>query len=136
MRPGHPLGAANRIALDQAVDDLDPAGERYAVHGLHLQRTCIYIYIRGGGCQWKYIQMDFRQATDGLCEKIDHDDVAKALGVSVQTVRQARLGASTKAHRQPPREWRDALIRLAEERVWHYRKLIEEIRRERREIRP
>jgi hypothetical protein len=32
VRPGHPLGAADRIALDQAVDDLDAAGERYAVH--------------------------------------------------------------------------------------------------------
>jgi hypothetical protein len=80
--------------------------------------------------------MDFREATDGLCKKIDHDDIAKALGVSVQTVRQARLGASMKAHRGPPREWRDAVIRLAEERVWHYRNLIEEIRRGRGETRP
>jgi hypothetical protein len=32
VRPGHPLGAADRIALDQAVNDLDAAGERYAVH--------------------------------------------------------------------------------------------------------
>jgi hypothetical protein len=53
------------------------------------------------------------------------------MGVSVQTVRQARLTENAKAHREPPREWRDAVIRLAEERVWHYRKLIREIRRER-----
>jgi hypothetical protein len=76
--------------------------------------------------------MDFREATDGLCARIDHDDIAKALGVSVQTVRQARLTEETKAHREPPRDWRDALVRLAEERVWHYRKLIEDVRRERR----
>jgi len=75
--------------------------------------------------------MDFREATDGLCAKVDHDDIAKAMGVSVQTVRQARLTENAKAHREPPREWRDAVIRLAEERVWHYRKLIREIRRER-----
>jgi hypothetical protein len=31
---GHPLGAADRIALDQAVDDLNPATERNAVHGV------------------------------------------------------------------------------------------------------
>ena len=72
--------------------------------------------------------MDFRDAIDGLCAKIDHDDVAKALGVSVQTVRQARMSIAAKAHREPPREWKDALIRLAEEQVWHYRELIEEIR--------
>jgi hypothetical protein len=37
VRAGHPLGATDRIALDQAVDDLDSAGERYAVHGARLQ---------------------------------------------------------------------------------------------------
>ncbi len=71
--------------------------------------------------------MDFRDATDGLCAKVDHEDIARALGVSVQTVRQARLTDNTKAYREPPREWQDAVIRLAEERVWHYRKLIEKI---------
>jgi len=32
MRAGHPLGAADRISLNQAVDDLDPADEGYTVH--------------------------------------------------------------------------------------------------------
>jgi hypothetical protein len=32
MRSGHPLGAADRIALYQAVDDLSAAGERNAIH--------------------------------------------------------------------------------------------------------
>jgi hypothetical protein len=77
--------------------------------------------------------MDFREATDNLCDGISHEQLAKALGVSVATVRQARLRADAKAHRDAPREWRDIVIRLAEERVWHYRKLIEEIRRDRRE---
>jgi hypothetical protein len=72
--------------------------------------------------------MEFRDAVDSVCERIDHDDVAKALGVSVQTIRQARLDPTTQAHRSPPNEWQYALIRLAEERVWHYRKLIEELR--------
>jgi hypothetical protein len=80
--------------------------------------------------------MGFREATDGLCDRIDHDDVAKALGVSVQTVRQARMKPDTHAHRSPPSDWQDALIRLAEERVWHYRKLIEDIRNERKATRP
>jgi hypothetical protein len=72
--------------------------------------------------------MEFRDAVDSVCDRIDHDDVAKALGVSVQTIRQARLDPKTQAHRSPPNEWQYALIRLAEERVWHYRKLIEELR--------
>jgi hypothetical protein len=72
--------------------------------------------------------MDFRKATDSLCERIGHEDIARVLGVSVQTVRQARLSASTQAHRAAPTEWKDALIRLAEERVWYYRKLIEQLR--------
>ena len=72
--------------------------------------------------------MEFREAVDGVCERLDHDDVAKALGVSVQTIRQARLDPKTQAHRSPPTEWQHALIQLAEDRVWHYRKLIEQLR--------
>lgn len=73
------------------------------------------------------IDMEFRDAIDGLCAKIDHDDVAKALGVSVQTVRQARMSVDAKAHREPPPKWKDTVIRLAEERVSHYRELIKEM---------
>ena len=80
--------------------------------------------------------MRFREAIDGLCERIDHEDIAKALGVSVQTVRQARMRPETNAHRSPPGDWQDAIIRLAEERVWHYRKLIEEIRQNRQAAKP
>ena len=77
--------------------------------------------------------MQFKEATDSLCSKVSHEDVARALGVSVQTVRQARLSDSLEAHRTPPENWQHGLVRLAEERVWHYRKLIEQIRAERRE---
>lgn len=72
--------------------------------------------------------MDFKTAVDSLCEKVDHGDVAAALGVSVQAVRQARMHAKTKAHRPPPQDWRSAVIRMAEDRVWHYRRLIEALR--------
>ncbi len=74
--------------------------------------------------------MNFREATDSLCDKIDHDDVAQALGVSVQTVRQARLSEESSARRAAPEQWEHAVIRLAEKRVWHYRKLIERLREE------
>ncbi len=72
--------------------------------------------------------MDFKEATDGLFDRVDHEDLAEFLGVSVATVRQARLQPEAKAHRSPPVEWRDAVIRLAEARVWHYRSLIETLR--------
>ena len=72
--------------------------------------------------------MEFREATENLCAGVSHEDLAKALGVSVATVRQARLRSDAKAHRNPPPDWKRALIRVAEERVWHYRTLIEQLR--------
>ena len=74
--------------------------------------------------------MDFREATDRLCEKVGHEDLAKALGVSLQTVRQARLSGSGKAHREPPKDWPYAVIRLAEQQIMRSRHLIEQVRRE------
>ena len=58
----------------------------------------------------------------------NHQDVAKALGVSVQTVRQARLKEDSDGFRAAPRNWERAVIRLAEARVLHYRKLIEKLK--------
>ena len=72
--------------------------------------------------------MDFREATDKACDKLDHADLARAMGVSLQTVRQARLMMGSAARRSPPADWEHALIRLAEKQVWHYRQLIEELR--------
>jgi hypothetical protein len=72
--------------------------------------------------------MNFKQATDRLFSRVDHQDLAKALGVSVASIRQARLKPDALAHRSPPPDWENALVRLAEERVGHFRKLIEEIR--------
>jgi hypothetical protein len=74
--------------------------------------------------------MDFKEATDGLFERVDHEALAKRLGVSVAAIRQARLREEAGAHRAPPANWRPTVIRLAEERVWHYQKLIENLRRE------
>lgn len=74
--------------------------------------------------------MDFREATDGLFARVDHEELAKALGVSVASIRQARLRDDARAHRQPPGEWQYAVIRLAEDRVGHYRRLIAVLRDE------
>ena len=45
--------------------------------------------------------MNFKNATDRLFSRIDHRDLAKALGVSVASIRQARLRPDALAHRSP-----------------------------------
>lgn len=72
--------------------------------------------------------MTYKKATDRLFARVGHGDLAKALGVSVASIRQARLSPTALAHRSPPPDWEDAVLRLAEERVSHFRELIEEIR--------
>jgi hypothetical protein len=72
--------------------------------------------------------MEFRKATDELFDRVDHEALAKRLGVSVASIRQARLRPEAGAHRSPPGNWEAAVIRLAEERVRHYRELIDEVR--------
>ena len=74
------------------------------------------------------IYMEFREAVDALCAPLHHEDVAKALNVSLQTVRQARLPEDSTAFRAAPKNWKGAIIRLAECRILYYRKLIEKLR--------
>jgi hypothetical protein len=57
---------------------------------------------------------DFRKATDGLLAGISHAELAAALGVSVPTVRQARLDESAKAHRNAPEGWEKTVADLAD----------------------
>lgn len=72
--------------------------------------------------------MDFKEATDELFARVDHAELATALGVSVPLIRQARLKADAAAHRTPPKDWPEAVIRMSERRIMHYRKLIERVR--------
>jgi hypothetical protein len=72
--------------------------------------------------------MNFKNATDRLFSRIDHKDLAKALGISIASIRQARLRPDASAHRSPPPDWENALVRLAEGRVRHFQELIEDIR--------
>ena len=72
--------------------------------------------------------MTFKQATDRLFYRVDHEDLAKALGVSVASIRQARLSSGALARRSPPPNWEAAVLRLAEQQMSHLRKLVEEIR--------
>jgi hypothetical protein len=74
--------------------------------------------------------MDFRKATDALFEPVGHADLARALGVSVPLIRQARLKPDANAHRAAPEGWEQAVSRLAEERAKHYHRLAEKLRNE------
>jgi hypothetical protein len=66
---------------------------------------------------------DFRKATDELFAVISHEELAKALGCSVATVRQARLDPAAKAHRNPPADWEKIVSKLAEGQGAHFKKL-------------
>lgn len=72
--------------------------------------------------------MNFRKATDALCEPLTHEQLADALGVSVATVRQARLNPIASAHRSPPDGWQAVVLKLAERRAAHYRRLANKLR--------
>jgi hypothetical protein len=74
--------------------------------------------------------MDFRSATDTLFDRVDHETLAEALGVSVATIRQARLQDAAKGKRAPPKDWPYAVIRLAEQQIMKSRHLIEAVRKE------
>ena len=71
--------------------------------------------------------MDFRKATDELLACISHRELANALGVSVPTVRQARLEAAAKAHRSPPDGWEAKIARLARAKAAHFARLADRL---------
>jgi hypothetical protein len=72
--------------------------------------------------------MNFKEATDELFERVNHEDLARALEVSVAAIRQARLRAGAAARRPPPKDWRCAVIRLAEQRASRYLQLSAQLR--------
>lgn len=93
--------------------------------GLALDLLYALSYTRGRKhCQSWCIQMDFKSASDALFHRVSHEVLAEQIGVSVATIRQARLDVSAKAHRHPPRDWEKAVIGLAENRIRHYHELI------------
>ena len=73
--------------------------------------------------------MDFKTATDRLTACISHVEIADAAGVSVQSIRQARLDPTNPNHRPPPDAWEKAVIRLAREKRRELKELIEELQR-------
>ena len=69
--------------------------------------------------------MDFREATNGLFDRVDHEALAKALGVSVASIRQARLRPEAGAYRSPPNGWQRAVVKLAKDCAERYQRLAE-----------
>lgn len=72
--------------------------------------------------------MNFKEATDALFERVTHEDLAGSLGVSVPSIRQARLDGKALAFRQPPAGWEKAVATLAEARIRHYQGLVRKLR--------
>jgi hypothetical protein len=72
--------------------------------------------------------MDFREATDALFERVTHEALAEKLGVSVASIRQARLDPKALAVRSPPEGWAEAVAALATERERHYRRLAQKLK--------
>ena len=67
--------------------------------------------------------MNFKKATDELLESVTLEDLASALGVSLQAVRQARAREDTTAFRPSPEGWEEAVIRLARKQAARLSKL-------------
>jgi hypothetical protein len=61
--------------------------------------------------------MDFKTATDRVAGCITHAEIAEACGVSIQSIRQARMDPSSPSYRNPPAGWEAVLVRLARERA-------------------
>jgi hypothetical protein len=73
--------------------------------------------------------MKFKEATDVLFGRVEHAKLAKALSLSVASIRQARLSPRAKAYRAPPPAWQKSVIQLAQERIDQFRKLIESLKK-------
>jgi hypothetical protein len=71
--------------------------------------------------------MDFREAIDRLGERVTHEQAARALGVSVASVRQYRLLPEANAHRTAPNGWAAVLAHLARERARELSGLADEL---------
>lgn len=57
--------------------------------------------------------MNFRKATDELLASVTLEDLASAMGVHVQAVRQARAQECSAGFRRPPAGWEKAAAKLA-----------------------
>ena len=75
--------------------------------------------------------MNFRKATNALLESATLEDLAEAIGVSVQAVRQARTDDMSTAHRSPPSGWEKAVHDIAVRQMQHFASLARQMKRAR-----
>ena len=67
--------------------------------------------------------MTFKDATDALFAPLGHAELAAALGVSVASIRQARLKEGSAAHRSAPKDWEKVIAALARKQAGRYQRL-------------
>lgn len=72
--------------------------------------------------------MNFKKTTDELLVHPTLEDLAGALRVSVQTIRQARADKDSKGYRSPPAGWEAATLRLTKNTIAHYERLARSLR--------
>jgi hypothetical protein len=73
--------------------------------------------------------MEFKHASSRLTDGHTLADIAAETGMSEATVRRARLEPSSPAYRSPPPNWKEAIIRLAEQRIEALTELVRALRR-------
>ena len=71
--------------------------------------------------------MEFRAAMEALTAKIGSEEVAAELGCSLQTVKQARMGADSPGSRPPPHGWETAAKTLALRQAAYFQRLAEKL---------
>jgi hypothetical protein len=75
----------------------------------------------------KECDLDYKEATDRLFERITAADLAEELGVSQNAIARARLDPATRDYRPSPQGWELAVVRLAARRSAQLLRLIEEL---------
>jgi hypothetical protein len=71
--------------------------------------------------------MNFKKATDALLESVTLEDLASALGASVQAVRQARAQEGAPGYRRPPAGWEAAAAKLARRQAAKFHRLADRL---------
>lgn len=73
--------------------------------------------------------MDFKEASSRLTDGHTLADIAAETGMSEATIRRARLDPGSPAYRPPPPNWKEAVIRIAEQRIASLRELVSALRK-------
>lgn len=72
--------------------------------------------------------MEFRKATDELLSSLTAEDLAKEIGCSKQSVKQARMKSDSASYRSPPDGWEKAAAKLADRQAAKLSRLADQLR--------